>query len=1566
MAFYPPPIPVIDLVRSYDLTKNFDHPKGPLNLILRDFSYADSSNPTRLTSRLCPHTWFDSSFMLCQTQDKPKAPHFDDDIFLQTDSHTSNWIYRAQCVYFHQAEVIQWEPLTIVVGNKTILTPLLDSFRDGCHPQYWYVEQFSGGFGGWSHAKTYLQTKVAKDVQSIRTVAVEAQLTQAIQYSLTHGNTIVGDCETLQPFFLHEHDQDVTFVCKIQDIHWQQQLRWLPLAMWSISAPCQSWSFAGSRQGFANGDGLALAEAIAQLRIHRPKLVMLEQVAGFSQHEQYPVFQRLITWAGYKELFTDVFDMADLTPVKRNRFLGLYARDDLIIDDFHADSWPHPDPIAWQSFDAVFPLTIKENQKFAPTNADLARYFDPEWMPGKLKVWKQQEILKYRIPNGNCKLPTFMHLYGQQHSLKPQRLLSMGLFGHFQRQGSVVRFWTPVEIAMLHGLPNACAFLKPQTLSWESLGNAIFPSHATFLMVHALKLLKFLQDDIGPQSMIKQQIEQRLRASGSCLKQDEYAWYVGTSNESQALKDRVQFFVEQMHWHHENTQDRTWPEGKFFVVASGLQTVASKVETTLKSIDEISPTIPMFRHHLATLFASPGEYGVIQFDGTIMWQTLLELWDFRFWPKAIDLSINDLHKNIQECEGSEFVSLQEAFVSQDELTELRKDSPKIGLLIREEHCLNLYEVDRNSKWTDVRAMCLGREQSVFRNGVLLHETDVLKPSDELTTLLPLEYTRVMPGQLRLLQQVIMTCTVVQNTDIMQIICRGTLDSRQAWLKFFCSTEMHQWAAQHGRQINYQRIDDSHWQVLYRPKGPRPATPVKLLRNQLYMHMIRQLLYAQTSVEDSAIAWTFKHEGKNIFHGWFPPNLQLRITIEFLAFLHQIMDFPGQPVLISSGKKCGDVVTLFELLARTAKTERCVITHLLEPIKGGGPSSKQDFRQLVESGIASLLMEYGLGLAQTTASTSKLVNQFGLPSLHHLLHGETGTMRYEKFELMCKSAEVSLPPTGPQRTKVEGKFKKIKSQQANRDSMKIDVENYSLKEGFFLNADDTPALVLQQFTPATTGVILMDPQTAQDWLQATSDQPPDELGIYVVGTINVPPRYTCTEIPAPAYDQHGREVLLNGQLVQVGAKDLKVASLQTSEITTNEVQIMAITLWKTDFDENMWNRLLAAPVKTTKDLLALEGFQGILGKPWARTFQDKGVTVTAALASSIQFHCEVIKESRFTAMLRRSGFNRIFMTPKDDTGKASPNWRVIWLDGTTLQIEAKTTNISGVAGLVQGKKSRGIRIEVSNFAAAWEKLRPGQEAPDTRTMKFQFRLQPIPLGIDASILQTWGEAIGWNIKPVKPVGAKMWIVGSDQVPPNILLFNGRPLLATQLYQSGHKSNSAIVAGPKQGGQPKSKSKGGETHVETAKKNIFRQGDPFQDDWAKQLPHNPASASKETSMVENRVPTGPVATLVSQQENRLHAVETAIQKLQDQQQQQSTQAEQRMRVMDENFQQHVVQTQQAFEHVNREQRELHTSIQTALQRQDERMAKSFDDLKALFLSSRGTKRNEPTAEEDELDM
>lgn len=37
-------------------------------------------------------------------------------------------------VYFHQAEVIQWEPLTIMVGNKTIFDTIVGQFQGRLSP----------------------------------------------------------------------------------------------------------------------------------------------------------------------------------------------------------------------------------------------------------------------------------------------------------------------------------------------------------------------------------------------------------------------------------------------------------------------------------------------------------------------------------------------------------------------------------------------------------------------------------------------------------------------------------------------------------------------------------------------------------------------------------------------------------------------------------------------------------------------------------------------------------------------------------------------------------------------------------------------------------------------------------------------------------------------------------------------------------------------------------------------------------------------------------------------------------------------------------------------------------------------------------------------------------------------------------------------------------------------------------------------------------------------------------------------------------------------------------------
>ena len=92
------------------------------------------------------------------------------------------------------------------------------------------------------------------------------------------------------------------------------------------------------------------------------------------------------------------------------------------------------------------------------------------------------------------------------------------------------------------------------------------------------------------------------------------------------------------------------------------------------------------------------------------------------------------------------------------------------------------------------------------------------------------------------------------------------------------------------------------------------------------------------------------------------------------------------------------------------------------------------------------------------------------------------------------------------------------------------------------------------------------------------------------------------------------------------------------------------------------RIQSSPVKTAKDLMALEGFADLLGRPWRRAYRSKGLAVEARFADSVQFHCEFQKSTRFTQLLRISGSNKIFIiTPKTADGGTDDACRIVWMN-----------------------------------------------------------------------------------------------------------------------------------------------------------------------------------------------------------------------------------------------------------------------------------------------------------------
>lgn len=306
-----------------------------------------------------------------------------------------------------------------------------------------------------------------------------------------------------------------------------------------------------------------------------------------------------------------------------------------------------------------------------------------------------------------------------------------------------------------------------------------------------------------------------------------------------------------------------------------------------------------------------------------------------------------------------------------------------------------------------------------------------------------------------------------------------------------------------------------------------------------------------------------------------------------------------------------------------------------------------------------------------------------------------------------------------------------------------------------------------------------------------------------------------------------------------------------------------------------------------------------------------------------------------------------------------------------QIEARTTGLQGTAGLIKGKKSFGLRVESGAFASVWDRIKPGQDCPDTRQTKYLFKVQPFPNGTDSNVLVEWSKKIGWSIKPIKALGAKQWVLGSDELPPNILMFNSQPLLVQQMHQKGIKSTGAIAVGPRQIKTIPPK----ETLPKDPKKtssapNVFRVGDPFHDAWATYAPTQVVATevpmpSQSKQAPPDRPPTGPIADLLQQQDDRIHVVESLVAKLQETHQETAQTVEQRFQNLEETVAKTSHSTQQQLEAVHAEHRALHNTIAVAMQKNEDKFASSFDELKALFLSSRGTKRQVPDNDSEELE-
>lgn len=1554
----PLPIKIYDIIRSYDLTQN---PKWgqPVNIFIKDLTFDMQDDSVLICGTVARKVSYDLDFVTFHAM-KPKQCNFPHDkISIEVDD-TVAWKAKAtKAIYVHNAEIRHMNPLVLNLTQNSLLIPSDSDDTFQFHPHPWWVEQYAGGFGGWSFAHTFMQPIIQHE---LRKVAIESHQQYAIQFALNHKTTVVGDLLSMPPEFLIQHPNDVLFITEIQDVKWQQQMQWLNHHLWTASSPCQSWSLAGHHAGLETQNGQALVHTICQAKIFKPKYLGLEQVAGFAEHKHFVLVKRLLTWANYRVVFEKVLDMSDVCPVRRSRWLALYQHEDVSCSNIEIQPWPKMHRPA-EDFDALHLMEDADVGEFQPAHHVAAKYFSKDFFPGRNKQCTQAQIIDMRLPKLNEVLPTFMKQYGNAHNLDEDLLKSKGLFGAFIQQGRTFRFFTPYEIMKLHVQNEPATMLKPATLAWQTMGNAIMTPHALFVLFHVFMLSKWLADDTMFAHCLDRMIHMRLKTTNSQVLFDKYAWYLGSSEDNHASQTKLNWLIQQLQWTNQESHPM-WPKGMFLDVIHGLCSFAP-VDVP-RSLSMESPTIEFQVSCQVALAVPPGEYGLLTVDANVTWRTLLSLWDFKLMPINVSLRPDHFDQEIMSIiDQSKVVLTPIKYLDCiPTVPNMQAVPTKLPLLHRQDFDLTLYEVENCTTWRQVRTQCKLPSHAMYDAFGQLHQELAIKhPILVDSTEHPFEPSSAQARFLHHLAQAKFEVIMPPGTDILVLYVTGTVQSMEAFATFWLSENQIRWCAKHGRQVNVQQLDTGAMQVLYRPQLPTTATPVSIFRKELFVTMMKTAL--RTLQQSDGIDWILKYQQRFLFRGHFAPDLSMSLIIPLFEHFFQMNPTRGTPALITMAKRCGDVCTLADLHARS-KNQQFVLTMIGDPMIGGAgtknPTTKQDHHKVIEVGIANLFLEYGVNISSVPDSTAALLHAAGEPRLHTLLFAEAPPQKYTSFEMLCAAAKIELPQHGPRYAQVNSKFKKLRSKEGEKQQQSIDVSQYALNDQFFRNADDSQATILQQYTPQSSGVMLLNSLEAEPWLYATTDLAPDELALYVIGDIKIPDQFHVTRIHAPARDNQGREVLLNGKLVQMGSKHIRTM-VGSDTIELNDIQVCSITVWRETIDPALWARIAAAPVRTVKELLTLEGHAGIMGKPWGRTFHKDGVKVDAGIATSMQFHCEMQKGPRFEALLRRSGFNNIFLTPKDSDGQPSKAWRIIWMPLSPKELEAKTTTISGTAGLIKGRKAIGLRVEEAAFSAAWKRLKPDQDPPDQRILAHLFKLQPLPLGLDHTILRTWGESQGWDIKPIKPMGAKQWIVSADSFPPPVLSFNGHPVLCQKMHPKSLKPDKAIVAGPRSGSGTSSKNSAmAATYAAPELGTSELKPDPWKqyliNQQARQvhLVEDQRRTGNATPFPEQRTLSGPFADMFQQQDSRIKSVETMVAQLNETQNANKQALETQFASLDTRLMQHVTQTQAGFEHITQENANMQRSIADALGQQEERMARSFDDLKNIFLQNRGTKRKD----------
>eukprot|EP00438_Fugacium_kawagutii_P005145 Skav207839 [mRNA] locus=scaffold3025:79789:83796:+ [translate_table: standard] len=728
-------------------------------------------------------------------------------------------------------------------------------------------------------------------------------------------------------------------------------------------------------------------------------------------------------------------------------------------------------------------------------------------------------------------------------------------------------------------------------------------------------------------------------------------------------------------------------------------------------------------------------------------------------------------------------------------------------------------------------------------------------------------------------------------------------------------------------------------VMYQPCDANFILPVGLLQQCLQIAATRCLL--SSLVTEDGVLITLKLRSSVLWHGKLHSGTSIEVLLALLDVVYNPFLGEQQTRIIHQGRVVYRV-GLDELMRLSSLSH--VRLHL-EFGQSGGTGNKEQLQTYVKNALAATLLEQGFPLPWTSSTIDQLVQSIGVKKLTQFVAMPAGQARLDQLLQFCRNCAITIPETMVKdASKVSAKGTQI-TKDRKRQAVNMNPSDYALELTYLRNEDGSPPVQIQEVSPQPSGIVLVSLGDATPWLREDRVICKDELTLAIVGHHKLETKLQTSQCTLPCVDRNGRAVIIAATLCHLGERKIQPVST-AQHVDQPDCATLALTVWRDEWNEADWTKALDKTFPFFKGLLAHNGLDSFVESMWGRSIRgDQKQTNTKMHAISVQIHASV-KVAHLSEILKASGFCKLYATPKSAEGRLDASWRVIWVEGDRAHLHSLATQTVGCAGLIRNQRTWGLRFSVDHFPDAWKLIHGTKPLPDDMRIVHLFRVEPLPHGSTGEMLTAWSKVLKWNLRPIKALGPRCWLVGADSLPPaGLHTFNSNPILIKQVQPRHQPKDNPILAGPK----PTKPSNAADRQAQDP-------WGPHFDPWhVWNSDREPAHGATSHAAAPGRATQGPIDARFAEQDTKISKIENALSQLQSAQQQMKAETEQGFAAV-------AHREQQLEAALGQVRHDLEKSFTCAIKEQSSQLNSSLDDLKALILARSKRGRGEQAAEED----